>query len=149
MAKNITIKSESLIMPMFMFALNHVSTKEFSVPLMKQWRRIKKSILKEVAEIKEDTQVLIKDIFGDRFSQKEILTYFGSEEKDRPKVLAGFEFSPDKLEDFNKSLEVFEKKTKELGDIVVEIPFPKFVLPDSVTVREDCASFLEDVIELD
>lgn len=146
---NIKLKAETIINPMFNISLDHVSSKELPIPLMKQWRRIKKKLLEETKELQEDTKVVINQVFGDRFTKEEINAFFRGKAEDRDKILLGFGFSPEKLEDFKKSVESFDQKSKELGDQVIEIPFTKFVLPDSVTVREDCATILEDVIDLD
>lgn len=145
--KNISIKTSVLIHPLFNAAFAALEAKELPIPLMKQVRRIGKKIREEMKEIQEDTKVIMRDVFADRFTATEIniLVRIGKEKRD--KAFEEMTFSPEKQEDFKKSLETFETKSQELSGGVVEIPFPKIVLPESITFRSDFAEILEDVID--
>ncbi len=145
--KNITIKTSVLIHPMFNAALMSLEAKELPIPLMKQVRRIGKKIREEMKEIQEDTRIVIRDVFGDRFTDTEVnILVRGGKEK-RDKILEELSFSSEKQEDFKKALGIFEAKSLEVGAIPVEIPFPKIVLPETITFRSDFAEILEDVID--
>ncbi len=146
---NIKIKSNLLILPMFNEALAYFRSKEYPVPVLKMVRRICKKIDEEMGELREDSRILIRDIFGKDFSEREVykLAFVNAEKRDKQfKELA---FPPEKQEDFLKRCAIFETKAEELTKDTIEIPFPKVVLPDTVTFREDFALILQDVIDLD
>lgn len=145
--KNITVKTSVLIHPLFNVAFTSLEAKELPIPLMKQVRRIGKKIREEMKEIQEDTKIIIRDVFGDRFTDTEVNTLVRGGKEKLDKILGELSFSPEKQEDFKKSLEAFEAKSLEVGEILIEIPFPKIVLPESITFRSDFAEILEDVID--
>ncbi len=147
--KNITLKSSALINPLYFVALNSLAAKELPVTHMKQLRRIVKKLRDELKDIQEDTDIIIRDTFGDSFSKEEVISLVRADDKTIEKIVAVLKLSPERIEEYKKLLPKFNEKAKELGESEIEIPFPKIVLPEKFEFRTDYAAILEDVIDLD
>lgn len=147
--RNINVKTHIVINPLFFIALNDLRARELPIPVLKQVRRIEKKFLEEMKEIQADTDIVIRDVFGTEFTREEVIILIRGGQDKFKEIFEELKFPPEKQESYLKRAAIFDQKSKELGDQVIEIPFPKVVLPEDFKFRTDYATILEDVIELD